>query len=299
MPRRPWFCPGYVVLVYGIDRLVIRRHDVITDGLLIMLGVLPFAVCLAANNAAITGNPFQVTSTWASPIEFFPPGEAAGTGLLIPPALRGLYWLGMLAQFGGLPVAVLAAIALVAKIRQRTCRFYDFLFPAVIAFYFFVPFSGGHQYGPRYWFWAWPLSVLTVTSGLVDEAGHLRIGRWRIVFEGFTASSLVYAAGAFCVLLVTTHAYIEARREVFAGPQPESRAIVLVPQRSLYIWPWQGSKGILAPTLDFTRNDIDFDARVLYGRADLPNAVVRACGLSGREVFRWEEPGRLVRVVCP
>lgn len=287
-----------VALVYAIDRLLVRRLNAIADGLLVMVGVLPFAACLVAYNAGITGNPLLLTAYWATPSILGSPSEGVGPGLLMRATLLNLYWLGSSVQFGGLPILVLAVIALAVKMRHRTCRFYDFLLPAAVAFYSFVPFTGGHQYGPRYWFWTWPLAVLTITSGLVDEAGNLRIFGRRVAFEGFAAACLVYAAGAFCMLLVTTHAYIDARRMVFDGPQPESREIVLLTDRSLRMWPWQAGR-IPAESLDFTRNDINYDARALYGRANVPDAIARACRLGGREVFRWEEPDRLVRVVCP
>jgi hypothetical protein len=287
-----------VALVYAVDRVVIRRLHAVTDGLLVMLGWLPFVACQMAYNFGVTGSLLQLTSTWGAASIPNVPIEYAGIGVVTFATLKNLFWLGTLAQFGGLPVLVLSAIALVIKIRHRTCRFYDFLLPAAVAFYSFVPFTGGHQYGPRYWFWAWPLAVLTITSCLVDEAGNLRIFGRRVAFEGYATACLVYAAGAFCVLLVTTHAYIDARRTVFDGPQPESRAIVLLPNRSLKMWPWQAG-GIPAANLDFTRNDINYNAQVLYGRADVPDAVPRACRLDGREVFRWEGSGRLVRVVCP
>jgi hypothetical protein len=285
-----------VALVYAIDRLVIRRFHAVTDGLPVLLGVLPFVACQLLYTAGVTGDPFQLVATWAVPNVFGSPEETPIAARLTQTALTDLFWLGTLAQFGGLPVLLLSAVALAIKIRRRTCRFYDFLLPAAVVFYSFVPFTGDHQYGPRYWFWAWPLAVLTIATGLVDEVGRLHIAGRRVAFEGFATACLMYAAGAFCVLLVTTHAYIAARRAVFV-PQPESRAIVLVPPRVLKMWPWQRLV-IDASSLDFTRNDLDYKDRVLYGRADSPDAVSRACRMDGREVFRWEEPGRLVRTAC-
>ena len=100
-------------------------------------------------------------------------------------------------------------------------------------FYAFVPFSGGHQYGPRYWFWAWPLGTLTIITGLVDTSGYLSAFRRRTPFQGVAVAALTYAAAAFCILLATTHGYIAARREVFDVQPPVARAVVLLPDKDV------------------------------------------------------------------
>jgi hypothetical protein len=286
-------------LVYGADRLVIRRFGAIIDGTLVLLGVLPFIVCLAAFNAGITGNPFQLTSSWGGADLTATFTEKLSFHYLLKEFISlNLYWLGNLAQFGGLPVLLLSAVGLLVKLRRRTCRFYDFMLPAAILFYSFMPFTGGHQYGARYWFWAWPLSVLTIVTSLTDAAGECWVFRWRFRLESATAAFLICTLGAFCLLLATTGAYISARRAPLDAPAPEARSIVLLPNRMTKLWPW-ALLSIPADSLDFARNDIDFSGRVLFGRGDVPDAISRACHLTGREVFRWKEPGRLVRENCP
>jgi hypothetical protein len=286
-----------VAVIYAIDRLALRRLHAVADSLPIILGLLPFVACHLAYDFGVTGNPLQLTATWAATGDPGLPSDTSFDIQLLFSALKNLFWFGSLAQFGGLPVLILSTIALVVKMRNRSCRFYDFLLPAAVAFYSFVPFTGGHQYGPRYWFWAWPVAMLTITSGLIDESGYFRIGGRRVALEGFAAACLVYAAGAFCVLLVTTHFYIAARRAVLDGPLPGTRSIVLLPSRSLKIWSWQDG-GINAWSSDFTRNDLDYDARVIFGRVDAEDAIKHACQLDGRAVFQWEKPDRLVRVDC-
>ncbi|HKM64171.1 MAG TPA: hypothetical protein VJY39_16945 [Acidisphaera sp.] len=283
-----------VAVVYAIDRLVLRRAGAIADGMVVVLGLLPFVVALGAYNAAIAGDPLQVTATWGSAAEHHL--DAGGAGGLTRAASQMLFWAGSLAQFGGLPVALLAMIALAVKLRRRTYRFYDLLFPGAVALSALLPFSGGHQYGPRYWFWAWPLGTLTIVSAF--GASCPRVAGRRFSLEGFASANLVAALASFGVLLVTTRAYVDARRAVFEGGQPDARAVVLLPTRTLRVWPWQ-IVGIAADSRDFTRNGIDAGNRVLYGRADLSDAQERACRLDGRDVFRWVEPGRLVRVACP
>jgi len=283
-----------VAVPYAIDRLVQRRFAGVMDGLAVMLGLLPFALGFLAYNAAITGDPLQLPATWVASNQHDP--AMAGLVRMLLPVQLNLYWLGNLAEFGGLAVLILASIALRAKILRRSSRFYDFLLPAAILFYSFVPFSGGHQYGPRYWFWAWPLGTLTIATGLADALGYVRAFGRRVSLEGLAAAMLLTVAASFCVLLVAAHGYIAARRAVFDPAPPSKRAVVLVPDRQLHRWWWPE---IPAPALDFTRNDIDYSGKVLYALGNVPDAAERACRLSGRAVFRWEEPGRLARVACP
>jgi hypothetical protein len=274
--------------LYTIDRLVRRRSAGIVDGLTVTVGLLPFVLGLLAYNTAITGNPWQLTSTWASSL--------SASAATYSPLVRNLYWLGSLAEFGGLPVLIMAAIALIAKLRRQTCRFYDLLLPAALLFYSFVQFTGGHQYGPRYWFWAWPLGTLTIMTGLVDPRGEVGVFGQRVPVPKLASALLLYATASFATLLVTTHGYMAERRTVLDLPAPSTRSVVLIPKRELRRWWWPG---IPAPAMDFTRNDIDYSDKVLFGRGDLADAVQRACHLQGREVLRWERPGRYVPVVCP
>ena len=153
-----------VVPVYAIDRLWARRLGAIADGMWVVAGLLPFVIGLGAYNAAITGNPLQLTSSWGGPSLLSLRSDGVGHTELGRSFSRNVYFLGSLAEFGGLPVAVLGLLALALKLRRRRCRFYDFLTPAAVIFYAFMPFTGGHQYGPRYWFWAWPFAALTVAD---------------------------------------------------------------------------------------------------------------------------------------
>ena len=286
-----------VIFIFGIDRLGARRLGAIADGMWVVGGLLPFVIGFGVYNAAITGNPLQLPSTWGGP-GLFDYSEGVGDTELVRSLSRDVYYLGGLAQFGGLPVAGLGLLALAFKVRRGNFRFYDFFLPAAVIFFSIIPFAGGHQYGPRYWFWAWPFAALTVATAMVDASGHLHLPGRTVSLDRFAAATLVFAAGAFCVLLVTTNDYIATQREVFRFSRPEAPAVVLLPTRKLVLWPWQSHK-VTMYSLDFTRNDLDLKGPILYGRADVPDAVARSCRLKGREVYRWEPPGRLVREVCP
>lgn len=278
-----------VAAVYAIDQVWRRKGGVIAHGVWVLAGFVPFAVCYGAYNAAITGDALQFTSTWGSEGVL----DAGNDGAALT---RTLYFVGGLAKYGGLPIAALGLLGLARKLRWRTVRFYDLLFPAAIVFYAFIPFVGGHQYGPRYWFWAWPFCALTGAAA-VASSGDIRFWGRKVSIDGFASANLVIAIAVFCVLLVTTHNFITARRQIYTLVPPERPALVLVPTREVFLWPWQSHK-VYMLNRDFNRNDFDLKGAVLYGRLDLPDALARACKQVGRDVYRWES-GRLLREDCP
>ena len=105
-----------VVTVYAIDRLWARRLGAIVDGVWVVAGLLPFVICLGAYNAAITGNALQLTSSWGGPSLLSLQSDGVGHTELARSLSRNVFFLGSLAQFGGLPVAVLGLLALALKL---------------------------------------------------------------------------------------------------------------------------------------------------------------------------------------
>ena len=286
-----------VALPYAVDRLVIRRLAALGDSAWVALGFIPFVALHLGYNLALTGNPLMLPSAWGGLEGLSEPGMTVALRLGRA-FLQNVQFAGELALFGGLPVAALSLLGLVVRVRTRTCRFWDFLFPSAIVFYSFVPFTGGHQYGPRYWFWAFPLCVVTVVTAFVDTSGLLRVRSHRVSLESFAARCLLYGCVTFVGLLITTHTYMQARREVYAVAPALQPATVMLPDRLLVLWPWQ-VEPVRASSLDFTRNDPPFTSPVLYVRDNVENSVARACRLPGRHVYRWVGPGDLRPVSCP
>ena len=286
-----------VALPYAVDRLMIRRLAALGDGAWVAVGFLPFVALHLGYNLALTGNPLTLPAVWGGIEALSAPDMTFGMRMVLA-LLQNLQFAGELALFGGLPVAALALLGLVARIRAGTCRFWDFFLPSAIVFYSFIPFTGGHQYGPRYWFWAFPVCVVTVVTALVDTSGLLRVGSRRVAFEGFAACCLLCGSVTFAGLLMTTRTYMQARREVYAAAPPMQPATVMVPDRALMLWPWQAAP-IMARSFDFTRNDPPFTGPVLYARDNVEDSIFRACRLPGRHVYRWVTPGELQQVGCP
>ena len=284
-------------LPYAVDRLMIRRLAAPGDFAWVALGFLPFVALHLGYNQALTGDPLLLPAVGGGWVALTTPDMTYGMRMMLVLA-QNMQLAGELALFGGLPVATLALLGLAVRVRAGTCRFWDFFLPCAIVFYSFIPFSGGHQYGPRYWFCAFPVCVVTVVTALVDASGQLRVGSRRVAFEGFAACCLLCGSIMFAGLLMTTRTYMQARREVYAAAPPLQPATVMIPDRKLVLWPWQ-AEPITAGSLDFARNDPPFTGPVLYARDNVKDSILRACRLPGRHVYRWVAPRELQQVDCP
>jgi hypothetical protein len=284
--------------LYAADRLWRRRQAALGDALPVLLGALPFVLFLLAYDHTITGDAFQTPVTLTNP-DLEPGAVMTTPRQMITRSFRhAIYWTAALGEYGGLVLLFLQFPALAFQARRGALRFFDLALPATILLFLIFPYEGGHQYGPRYWFSAWPLAALTIASGYVrSDASFIFCGR-RLNLNMLTAANLLFCFVMLPGLILTTRVYVDARRAVFVDAAPVRPAIVLLPSRGLKLWPWQRDWA-KADSRDFARNDVDYKGPVLYGRLDVPDALARACRLPGRAVFIWGGPGDLVRQHCP
>ena len=284
--------------LYVADRLWRRRARFLADAVPMALGALPLAAALLGYNWRVTGDPFLTTLEWGLP-EIGLGLHAAGMNGPHSPAraaMHTLRWSAGLFDFAAPVFLGFYAVALRAKLRDRTVRFYDLLLPAAVAFFAFYPDYGGFQHGPRYWFFAWPTLPLTAAA-LLRGGGALRLGRFRpdpgmlaalqaCVFLGFTAG---YAA--------FTRVQTEARAAVYREVPPRVPAVVLIPSQEEVRLTRLQLEPLRLDARDFARNGTDFTGRVLYGR-DLPEFYKAACALRGGTVFLWRGRHPMVRLPC-
>jgi hypothetical protein len=124
-------------------------------------------------------------------------GGHSGVALIVPRLLLALSRLVALAEWSSPLLVLAAAAAFVAQARRRRLSFVDLVFPMFVVAYLFVPFDGGNQYGPRYYFEGFPCLVLTLVSGLVPLLQD-KLRPQRAAFGWF---SLV-AHGAICAIVL-------------------------------------------------------------------------------------------------
>ncbi|HJU15692.1 MAG TPA: hypothetical protein VJ770_04415 [Stellaceae bacterium] len=234
-----------------------RRHYRLASGMI--LAGLPFLAALLLYNHAVFGSLLPQTNL-SGHVRFglFPVDEF---GHHLTPLNELLYVAGrmvLLTNWASLLLLLgyVAAFGFVAY--WRRLNFIDFIFPAYVLGFMLVPFWGGNQYGPRYYFEGFPLLVLTVVSALVPLLRDPRFLRWRSL-----AALLLVAHGAACLAAMAVIApflrtVVDQRMDIYDQAQAKHlhNAVVVVRSPTGEIAP-------MAP-LDLTRNGTAADGNVLY-----------------------------------
>jgi hypothetical protein len=170
----------------------------------------------------------------------------------------------------------LYVVSLRQRIRERAIFWFDFLFPSAVVFFFFFPDFGGHQYGPRYWFFGWPTMALTVGAAL-NRSSWLPLKGQRLDIPTVAVLQCASYLGVSIISAIWLRIYFDERRAVFDAIPPKVPALVLVPSSPI------GISG------DFARNDFLYRNAVLYGRGDTQADFKRACEFDGRAVYIWSQ----------
>ena len=120
-----------------------------------------------------------------------------------------------LIRFSSFIIVILYGIALMVKASKRDLQFYDCFFIAFVLGYTLVPFSAGDQYGPRYYYDAFPFLILTVVSG----AHHIISSTKAHLAKHVTVQALIITVMlSLCSLPfigLYTYKVIDERRDVF------------------------------------------------------------------------------------
>jgi hypothetical protein len=224
------------------------------------LAGLPFLAALTVYYLLINGSVMPDIARVAPTVQFgLHPVDEAGNHLSFLNELQmATRRLVALAEWSS-PLLVLGAFAAyIPLIRQHRLSFVDLVFPTFVIAYLLVPFTGGNQYGPRYYFEGFPTLVLTLVSALVpllkDSAKPQRVaGTWFLLLA-HGGLSLV-ALGLTCYWF---HTEIDQRMDLY--DQVASRnlhnAVVVVHSST-------GKVAQMEPR-DLVRNGIEIGSDVIY-----------------------------------
>ena len=271
-------------------------------------GAAPFVLAFALYNLAVTGNPLTPPTVWGGNLSI---GAGGLTGVepgvghwraLVQTAWR----VSDLADTTTLVIPALYAWALTRAARRHTLAFYDVIPLAALALFLVFPDYGGWQMGPRYWFDGFVVMHLTAAREIASS-----LGPWRTRL-GAVLALLVPAQLAMLAPQVGFHARVMAERAApfrLAAALPGPAAFVLVGNFPSGFDARFNRHNIHAAQ-DFMRNGPDLAdparrGRLLFVRADAPDALARACRLRpgvpgyGFSLGPADPQGRLTKLACP
>jgi hypothetical protein len=161
---------------------------------LLTAGFIPFLILLMIYQNLITGSPFHSTYSVINAPDLnldllFEPSRIM-TGAIIS-ALR-------LAEFGlwTSPILLIAyCCCLLLKLRDRKLAYYDLIFPSFVLAYVVFADMGGNRYGPRYYFDAFPLLIVTIVSALPSVTARLDRLKNRALLPLASMACLLYLFG--------------------------------------------------------------------------------------------------------
>ncbi|WP_141342757.1 glycosyltransferase family 39 protein [Bradyrhizobium sp. USDA 3458] len=259
---------------------------------LLAAGFIPFLTLLMIYQFLITGSPFRST--------YFVIDIPEVSEILVgldPIRIKD----GMMISGGRVaelalwtsPVLVLGYFfCMLLKFQDRKLTYYDLIFPSFVLAYVAFANLGGNRYGPRYYFEAFPLMMLTIVSALPLITA--RIGRSidRSMLPINLVACLLYLLGTW-PLVVTGF-----RLEVFSRQEPFRLATQLVTGNAVVIQDTASAFGLHYD--DLVRNPPSMDAAVLFARSDADTAALREA-FPGRSIWRYSRPdttrpGKLERI---
>lgn len=223
----------------------------------IALGALPFFIYLLFYNYNVTGNPLEPVTVWAY--------EGEGLGFVnghtfvkgVEHILRRVF---MFFYWASPVLLIIYLVLLYRKLASNTERhlvFEDYFFLFLIFGYLLYYEIGGNQYGPRFYFEAFPFLILFVIRETI---------RQKIAWS----RSLLIAGVIIMLIRLPLIAHregkiVEERMDIYTRVEEANvrKAIILVADGTGVIRPM--------PSGDLTRNDKEYNSDVLYA-VDRPSS---------------------------
>ncbi len=233
----------------------------------LIIGGLPFVAALLIYYEAINGS-IMPDGGQASPVRFglFGVDEAGNTVTPLDNLRLAVTRIVMLADWTS-PLLVLGYTAALAWLGARhRLSFSDFIFPLFVVAYLFVPFTGGNQYGPRYYFEAWPFLILTVVSALTPLIRDAARPRIRLIAGSLVAAHGIICIGNAVIIGLFLRTLVDQRMDLYDQVRAgDLHNIVIVVQSATSNIAPMGPR-------DLTRNGIALDGEVIYA-LDIPDRL--------------------------
>lgn len=257
------------------------------------LGGLPWAVVLGFYNHALTGSPWELTTTPLTRSLWFREGFVLrGADIWSTQLLRFFLWTP--------PLLVLVYLVYLRIAPRETRRgAIDWLLLLMAGTLYFYVERGGNQYGPRFYYEVFPFLVIFAAAHVFREARFRDKAPVDRVMFGLMAVSLAVAPLSLVAHGIIEERVVDERMDPYRTVREAklTNALVLVGGRV-------GTERSMAAD-DLTRNGTVFSGNVLYGLDISPEENCRvASAYPGRAayVYVWDRVmgrGTLEPVVCP
>ena len=263
------FDPLLFGLPFFIAFLRRGRHRHYVQASSIILAGLPFLAALSIFYGVTTGSPLpHIANPEAPHVKFglYPVDYDGHSHTPLDQLRIAARLMGELAVFTS-PLLLLGYVAAFAwKAVGGKLSFLDFIFPVTVAAFLFIPFDGGNRYGPRYYFEAYPLLVLTVVSLLVPVLQNLALPRWTAAAVFLVLAHLMWCVSVGIFLGWLFRAIVDERMDLYDQVQASGLhdAVVVIHSGT-------GRLRGFTPQ-DLTRNGLAIDRDVIYA-LDIPHRL--------------------------
>ena len=245
-----------------------QRHYRLALG--IILAGLPFFTALLLYNQAVFGSLIPNTNV-ESPYVRFGLFSIDENGKHITPLDELMFVvkrMGMLVNWSSLFLVLGYTASFAFLVSRRQLNFLDFIFPTSVLGFMLVPFYGGNQYGPRYYFEAYPLFILTIVSVLVPLLRDPRFSWWRSFAISMVAAHFAACLAALAIIAPFARTLVDQRMDIYDQVRAKHLRNAVVVIYSTTGVTWDMSMG----QLDLTQNGITADGEVLY-ILDIPSQL--------------------------
>ena len=261
--------------------------------LAVVLGGLPWIAVLMAYNAALSGSPWQVTTTPITVSRWFADGVVLrGADILATHLLRHVLWT---------PPALIVAYLVYLRAAPRDTRrgLLEWMLVLMAGVLYFYMERGGNQYGPRFHYEAFLFVALFVAANVFRE---------REFSEKTPRDQRLFALLAVSVTVLPlwflTHASVE-RQVIRERMDPYTMAAAAGLDDALVLISGRVGTARSMAAFDLTRNAVGHQASVLYG---LDPGEAERCAPTARVpgrttyLYAWDRlasRGSLRPLVCP
>jgi hypothetical protein len=186
-------------------------------------------------------------------------------------------WVALLMYWTSPAILILYLTALVKKVRtaaDRSSNPEDYFYLILTVGYFFYYQIGGNQYGPRFFFEAFPFVVLMVVNFSMQSRS-----KWALAF---LISGFCFMLIKFPFINLREHRVISERNDLYdiVKHQKISNAVIFVSSHTCIIRPM--------PIGDLTRNDLTENDNVLYVQDLGPKNSILLDKYKGRKFYVYD-----------